>query len=381
MAALATAPPNRSNPIIWRTGRALLVAQLASGGLGALAWVVAARTHAASEVGAAIALVAALTLAGVLGNLGLGSLLIALLPAARRQERPLLVGSAALAAAIAGAAFGSLAALILLLAGGAVAPVVAAAPVAGALLIGSAAWATGVVLDHASIAAGRPGLAILRAVTSGTGRLVALAVAVALGARSASTLVIGWAATMALGTIVTSVALRTTGDLRVRRRVATIAAVPLAQRALRTHHLVNVLGQAPPMALPIVLAACGRPIQAAAFGAAWQMAAVVGLLSPAIATGLFAAASAAPDDLDELTDRARRRVLVVVTGSGLVLAVVGPVLLALLGTDYRVAAPALPILAGGLLFDAAANLEQPGQHLRPELDLLLLARAPHPERW
>jgi len=305
---------------MWRTGRALVAAQLASGGLGVLAWLLAARTHDAAAVGRALAVVGALTWAGLVGNLGLGSLLVDLLPSARRTDRAPLAGAAAVVAAATGAGLGLLVVVGLRVAGGATTATVAGPAGALAVVVGAAAWAAGVVLDHVAIAAARPSGALLRAVTSGTARLAWLGAALALGSRSATALVVGWAAAMALGTAVAATSLAVDGHLSIHRRVTEATAGPLARQGIRTHHVINILGQTPPMALPLVLAAAGRPVQAAAFGAAWQIAAVIGLVSPAVATGLFAAGSADRSRVGALRAQARHRVLVAVAGAAVLLA-------------------------------------------------------------
>lgn len=358
MSAPTARPSNPPIPRMWRTGRALLVAQLLSGGLGAVAWLIAARTHGAAEVGAALAVVGALTWAGLVGNLGLGSLMIGLLPAARRLERPQLAGVSLATAGLAGGALGLLVIAGLALLGGATTATVRSPIVALAVVAGAAAWAVGVVADQVAIATGRPGLAVVRAATSGSGRLVWLAGALALGSRSAGALVAGWSAAMVLGVAVILVALWSTATATWHRRAFVVTAGPLARRAVRTHHVINILGQTPPMALPVVLAAAGRPVQAAAFGAAWQVASIVGLLSPSVATGLFAAGSADRARSGALSAEARQRVLLVVGVAAGALVVAAPHLLGRIGPEYAAeGTAALRILAVGLLADALANLE------------------------
>jgi O-antigen/teichoic acid export membrane protein len=127
---------------------------------------------------------------------------------------------------------------------------------------------------------------------------------------------------------------------------------------MRTHHFVNLFGQTPPMVIPVVVAARAGGAAAAAFGAAWQIAGTVGLLSPAVATGLFAAAGS---DGRALPDRARataRQVALVIGAAGLVLVVAGPRLLAVVGPGYvDRGLPALRLLAVALVADAVTNVE------------------------
>lgn len=349
--------PHPPAPAVWRTGRALFVAQALSGGLGVVAWFLAARTHPAAAVGTALALVAALTWAGLIGNLGLGSLLVGLLPKARRAERATLAGTAAATSTAVGALIGLGVAAVLRLIGGGLADAASHPAVVLALVVGGAGWSAGVVLDHVAVACARPGLTVVRAGIGGVARLLVLGGTLLLGWRTGTALVVGWAAAIALGTAIEAALLWSHHHLAFRLRIAAATWVPLARRGIRTHYGVNVLGQTPPMALPVVLAVAGRPVQAAAFGAAWQIASTVGLLSPAVATGLFAAGTADPRAASDAA-RTRRRLLAVVIPAALVLAALAPDLLALIGPEYvATGTTALRILALGLVADAITNIE------------------------
>jgi O-antigen/teichoic acid export membrane protein len=361
---MATTSPPRgaSTPDVWRTGRALFAAQVASGGLGAVAWLLAARTHAPAEVGAALALVGALSWAGLVGNLGLGSLLVGWLPALRRAERPLISGAAAATAAAVGATLGTTVTLALRGVGGELGLLANRPAVLAALVVGGAAWALGVVADHVAVAVDRPALALGRATVSGAVRLIALIACLLLGSRSAEALVIGWSFAAALGAGVTTVALWARGHLSWNRTTSPAVAGPLVRRSTRTHYGINVLGQSPAMLLPLLLAWRGAPVEAAAFGAAWLLASVVGLLSPAVATGVFAAGAADRANARRVTSSARRQVLATVTGGAVALALLAEPLLSALGPGYGEAAGALRLLAMALVFDAYTNVEV--AHLR-----------------
>jgi O-antigen/teichoic acid export membrane protein len=349
-------------PAVWKTGRALFVAQGASGALGVVAWLIAARTHPASQVGTALGLVGALTWAGLVGNLGLGSLVVGLLPSLRRLERPVVAGAALATASAAGAGLGLLLAALLQLTSGSLAAAAGRPTVILALVLGGGAWAGGVVLDHLSVAVGRPGLAVGRAIASGVGRLLLLAGGLLLGVRSAEALVAGWSVAIVLGSTLAAVVLWGRGALRWAGSSSRAVAGPLARRAMSTHYPINVLGQSPPMLLPIILASRADPVQAAAFGAAWQLASIVGLLSPAVATGIFAAGAADRATARRITVTARAQVLATVTVGAVALVVAAPTLLAAIGAEYEVGAGALRLLAVALVFDAFTNVEV--AHLR-----------------
>ena len=107
MSSAAPPPPNDAVPTVWRTGSALFAGQALAGGLGALAWLIAARTHPAGAVGTAIALVGALTWAGLVGNLGLGSLVVGILPGVRRSDRAGIAGVAVATVTVVGGALAS----------------------------------------------------------------------------------------------------------------------------------------------------------------------------------------------------------------------------------------------------------------------------------
>lgn len=336
------------------------MAQAVSGGLGVIAWFLAARTHPAAAVGTALALVGTLTWAGLVGNLGLGSLLVGLLPRARRTERSAIAGTATATSAAVGALLGLAAALVLRLAGGGLAEAASRPAVVLALVVGGAGWSAGVVLDHVAVACGRPGLTVARAGIGGIARLVVLGATLLVGWRTGTALAVGWSSAIALGTAAEAVALWSHHHLRFHRQIVATTWAPLARRGIQTHYAVNVLGQTPPMALPVLLAVAGRPVQAAAFGAAWQIASTVGLLSPAVATGLFAAgsASAGTDGQPGAAATARRRLLLIVAPAAAALVVLAPQLLALVGPEYvATGTAALRILALGLVADAITNIE------------------------
>jgi len=350
--------PIRPAPTVWRTGRALLAAQLISGALGAAAWFVAARSHPAAAVGTALALVGGVMWAGLVGNLGLGSLLVSVLPAATRLERARLAALAVALATGAGLGLGLAIGAVLALGGTDLADACRNPVVLAALGLGGAAWAAGVVLDHAAVALAKAELALVRGAVSGITRLVLLAAAVAFGSTNAAALVAGWSLAAVAGVVVVTVTLRSCGDLTWDSHLSAVAAGPLARRAVRTHYGINVAGQTPPMALPIVLAAVGASVQAAAFGAAWQLAATVGLVSPAIATGLFAAGAADRAGAPRLARSAGRRTLAAVAVGSLILVVVGPWVLGIVGPTYRAqGTTALIVLAVALLVDAVTNIE------------------------
>lgn len=346
-------------PDVWSTGRALFVSQAVAGGLGALTWALAARTHPASEVGAAIGVVGGLTLAGLLGTLGLGSTLIGALPGVSRRIRPVLAGTGLQVAALAGAAAGSAVVLALLAAaGGRVGGLASEPVVALAVIGGAAAWAAGVAADAVAVVVRRPGLAVLRAAISGGGRLVLLLAAIEADETTADALVIAWGASMALSTGIVALVLWGRGAIAHRPGSLRDRGPDLALSSVRSHFPINLLGQTPPMVLPLLLAVVSRPVEAAAFGAAWQIAAAVGMVSPAVATGLFASGSTQPEALGALARRTRRTTIASVAAAAGALALVGPSVLGLLGPTYQERGTvALWLLAGALVLDAVVNLD------------------------
>jgi O-antigen/teichoic acid export membrane protein len=226
------------------------------------------------------------------------------------------------------------------------------------LAAGGAAWSAGIVVDHVAVALARPHLALARAGVSGTARLAILWLTVALRWESAAALIVGWSAAIVLGTATAALALWSTHQVRFDRAVIRATAGPLARRGVRTHYGVNVLGQTPPMALPVVLAAVGRPVQAAAFGAAWQLTSIVGLVSPAVATGLFARASADRSTLARSAAATRRQTLAIVASSAAAMFVLAPRLLHAIGAEYAaLGTTAVRILCVGLIADALTNIE------------------------
>ncbi len=342
---------------VWRSGTALFVAQATAGGLGALAWLIAARTHSDRSVGAAIALVGAMTWAGLLGNLGLGSTVVSRALDRPRSERAAFAAAAVRLASAAAAAVGLVLGLGLRLGHGALGATAARPAVLASLVFGGAAWAAGVVLDHVAVADGRPSVAVERSLVGGALRLAVLGGCLATGERDAAALVAGWALAMVAGSAVAGVRLRVCGALGPASGAGPGPAA-LARLGLRTHHLVNLFGQTPPMVIPVAVAARAGGEAAAAFGASWQIVGTVGLLSPAVATGLFAAGGADRSRIGERARTTTRQVVLVIGAATVVLVIVGPALLAGIGADYRATGlPALRLLAVALVADAVTNVE------------------------
>lgn len=354
--------PSRPDPHrdVWRTGRALYVAQAVAGALGVAAWLLAARTHPAAEVGLAVALVGALSWAGVAGNLGLGTLLVGDLPLTLRRDQPRLAAVAAAIAALAGASIALAAALALQAFGGSLGAAASQPVVVASLVAGGGAWAAGVVVDHVAVAQAVPQLAVVRSSVSGVSRLGLLGLALAVAPRSAAALVAGWSVACLAGTAVVVALLVRRDQLRWRAPLAQVHGPTLVRRALRTHYGINLAGQAPPLLVPVALALVSTAPQVAGFAAAWQLAAAVGLVSPAVATGLFAAGSATSDAraVGHLARRTRRLTLAAVGLGSSALIVAGPWLLAKVGPAYAaIGSAALAILAVALVVDAITNVE------------------------
>jgi O-antigen/teichoic acid export membrane protein len=349
-----TKQPERA---VWRTGGALFVAQVVSGGLGVLAWLLAAFNYSAQDVGTALALVGALSWAGLIGNLGLGSTVVALWAGDRPSARAALAATAVRVACGAAGALALVVGIGLRYGNGALGEAAAQPWVLASLIVGGAAWAAGVVLDHVAVAGQRAGIAVERSLVSGLSRLALLGVAITMSADGAAALVAGWAAAAVAGSVVAAVRLRVAGLLGPVSDEGPTAPA-LAREGLRTHHIVNLFGQTPPMLLPVVIAARSGGEAAGAFGAAWQIASTVGLLSPAIATGLFAAASAQRDNLANRSKTTTRHLVAIVAVATAVLIVAGPKLLGLVGDEYHDGGTtALRFLAVALIADAVTNVE------------------------
>jgi O-antigen/teichoic acid export membrane protein len=315
--------------------------------LGFAYWALAARLFSQRAVGYGSASVSAMTLLGIVGMLGLGTVLIGELP--RRRPRGGLISAALLTSGAASLVLG----LMFVLA----APHIshhfqnmnstlgqAALFVAGVMLTGAS-----LVFDQATIGLSRGGLQLLRNLAFAAAKLAILpACAIVLHDQVGIGITLSWVAATALSLFL--VALR----LRFAR---TSVLPPPNWRVLRglggtaiAHSWLNLAITVPRSLMPVLVTVIVSPSANAAFYAAWTLSGFLYLVPTHLATVLFAVASADPQKIArKLRFSLRLSVLIGVLGMA-ALGLGAHLALSTFGANYARAAtvPLLLLLAGYL---------------------------------
>jgi O-antigen/teichoic acid export membrane protein len=285
---LITASRRVMNDSLARNSLLIMATTVVNGGLGYVYWMLAARAIPQPLVGNATALISAATALSMIANLGAGHMFIQRLPGsapdlwARIVSGGLLAGCAATAAAAA--------------AGTVLVPMAAAnfgflqRPAGAAALVCAATAITATTLLDNVYVAHRAGHGMfVRNLALALGKIGALAAILAVGAHSAGVVVVSWT----LPTLLVSVATVAAGLGRLRpgarlRLTGLSSELPHLRTALTGHHLINLTQAGPAALLPVLVTARLGPGANAHFYLAWMTASMLFMVSPAVASALYA---------------------------------------------------------------------------------------------
>ncbi|GAA4930255.1 lipopolysaccharide biosynthesis protein [Actinoplanes utahensis] len=392
-----------------RNSLLIMATTVTNGGLGYLYWMLAARAVPPERIGTATAVISAATAVSMIANLGAGHMFIQRLPGSDTATWSRIVGSGLLLASVTTTATATAAALAVPLFSGNFAfltgsggpPALTAAAVAVTLTT---------LLDNLYVAhrAGRGML--IRNLAVALGKIITLFTVLAAGLHGAGAVLLSYVLPtllISLITIATAVRhlrpepsgdLRSTpsgplrpapsgglrrtpsGDLRpmtsghrrpapsghlrhagegagsrMRGWVAGLRAeLPHLGAAVTGHHLINLTQAGPAALLPVLVTARLGADANAHFYLAWMTASMLFMVSPAVASALYAERTNAAA---VSVARAAAVVLAVVGAPTAVLLFAGDRILALFSPGYAVAAgPLLQILVLAALPDAVVNL-------------------------
>ncbi|GLW32816.1 lipopolysaccharide biosynthesis protein [Actinoplanes regularis] len=364
------------NDSLARNSLLIMATTVVNGGLGYLYWMLAARTVAQPQVGTATALISAATALSMIANLGAGHMFIQRLPGAAPDLWSRIVG---------GGLFYGCAATAAAAAAGAVLVPMAAANFgflerpdgAAALICAATAITATTLLDNVYVAHRAGHGMFVRNVGLAAGKILALVAILAAGAHSAGAVVLSWTLPTLLVSAVTIGA--GLGRLRpgVRLRLTGLGAeLPHLRVALTGHHLINLTQAGPAALLPVLVTARLGPGANAHFYLAWMTASMLFMVSPAVASALYA----------ERTNAARaglrRAALVVLSMVGVpaaLLLAAGDRILTMFSAGYAAeGGQLLQILVLAAIPDAITNLAVAHWRSRGEFQLcrrLNLARA------
>ena len=263
--------------------------------LGFVYWWLAARQFLPEAVGFASAAISAMTLLGTLSILGLGTLLLGELARQPGKEASLISAALILVGGV-GACTGILFAIG--------APLISTdfEPLRASIQ-GIALFATGVsltaitlVLDQALIGLLLGPLQLWRNALFATTKLVALfAAALWLSHTMGLTIYATWAGGNAFSLAALAAFIVLKGKGSVRSSVPRWALLGKFKLAALQHHLLNLLLQAPPLILPVLVTVMLSARMNAWFYISWTIAAFVSFIPVALGIVLYATGSAQPD--------------------------------------------------------------------------------------
>ncbi|MEV0897555.1 sugar transporter [Actinoplanes sp. NPDC049802] len=351
---LITAARRLSRDSLARNSLLIMATTVSNGGLGYLYWMLAARTVPPYRIGTATALISAATAVSMIANLGAGHMFIQRLPGSDTGTWSRIVGVGLSAGTVATVAASAATALVIPDLSGNFAFL--SGPAATAALIATAVAITlTTLLDNLYVAHRAGHGMLLRNLAVAGGKLVTLVAVLAAGFHGAVAVLLSWTLPALLICLVTIVA--ALGRLRpgARPRLTGLRTeLPHLRSALTGHHLINLTQAGPAAILPVLVTARLGADANAHFYLAWMTASMLFMVSPAVASALYAERTNAAD---VPVTRAAVVVLAVVGGPAVVLLFAGDLVLGLFSAAYAVeGGPLLRILVLAALPDAVANL-------------------------
>jgi O-antigen/teichoic acid export membrane protein len=339
-----------------------MASTVGTSGLGYLYWMVAARALPRPAIGTATALISAATVVSMIANLGLGHMFIQRLPGvpaaawSRIVSAGLLLGCAATAAA-------AVAAVLVL-------PRLAGnfgflhEPAGAAALVATAvALTASMLLDYVFVAHRASQGMLWRNLALAGGKVVTLFALTGAGFSTASAVVLAW--TLPSLAVTGYTLSRSLPRLRPGYRLAgagLAAELRHVRGSLTGHHLINLAQAGPSAVLPVLVTARLGAADNAHFYMAWMTASVLFMVSPAVASALYAERTTAAGRTNAAgrsasLPRAALVVLVVIGGPAAGLFLAGGGILALFSPAYAAGGGLLlKILILAAIPDAITNL-------------------------
>jgi O-antigen/teichoic acid export membrane protein len=358
----------------------LMASTVVTAGLGYVFWAIAAHAFTRQEVGIGSAVISLCSTAALLTYLGSSAMLIERLPASECSSEwtTVLVRVCLITAGV--TAVVTVAAVPLLLASHDYHFFFSTAPPIVVAVVGAAAWTLVNLLGAAFIAARRAGrLLSIQTLISAAKVLIILPLAAA--GVGAAGIVEAWVASALLGVgvgaawLVPRMGLGRRPGLRPRRRAAVTPEFRLHQyrrprhrrnlappsadsvRHLLGQHLTSVGGAVTPLVLPVLVVLRLGVTLNAYFYITWMMGAVFFMISPSVASAVFAEGVRARSDLRGVVAKALRVIAAMLAPAMAVMIVGGRLILGLFGHSYAAAGYGLLILlAISALPDAVSNV-------------------------
>lgn len=317
-----------------RSAAALFSTSLLTSGLGFLYWAAAARLYDATVVGESATAIAAMSLLAPVAMLGLGTLLIAELPARTERRGELLVAAAGLSAA-AGAVLALLAALLLPESFLGL-PGIGSEPGATALfVVGVSTQVIGLVFDQALLSTLGAGLQLGRNTVFSVAKLAAvIGLALALSSSTSLSVFASWVIGNVVSFVTTVVWVAATQRVRWSRLLPRRGVLAGRGRTAAAHHALNLALSTPYFAMPIVANVTMSSQEAGYLYATWSVAAFVFVLPIALSTALFASGSKFTEDVVPQFRLSLRYSVLACLGATVILLLLGQYVLRVFGPEY-----------------------------------------------
>jgi len=284
------------NQDLLRNGGSLAATTGLTSVFGFVYWIVAAREFNQQAVGYGSAAISVMSLLGIIGMFGLGTMLIGELP--RCKDRGGIM-SATLAASALGSLVLGLGFPLIAEAFGAHFPEISGTPGRLALFaVGVALTAVTLVFDESTIGLLRGGVQLSRNLAMSVIKLAFLPVAaVVLHDAFGVGLLLSWVMGTALSLVPAAIMLRHDGS-RILHRPDWAVLRGLGKTAM-AHNWLNLAIQTPPKIIPVIVTVVVSPSANAAFYVAWMLVNFLFMVPGSLSTVLFAIASAAPELIAE----------------------------------------------------------------------------------
>jgi O-antigen/teichoic acid export membrane protein len=314
---------------------ALILARLASSGLGFLTWLVIARLFAAEQVGLASGLVSAMMLLVQLSLLGVGAAFITLYPRYRERLQHLLDTSLSL---VAGAGILGAGGFILLSGRFFQELSIISQPRYAFLFLGMVLFgAVNTLMDHFSISIRRSDQALARNVLFG---LVAIGTAaifpLVLNMATSVHIIIAWALAGMSAVLL--------GAAQMWQSMSRYLYQPRGDRAMAgqlmaaglPNYLLTLAERAPNWILPILVTELLSPADNAHWYILWMMAWAVYQITISLGQNLFADVTRHPEQVRQAVAYSQRTSLILAGSAGAFLFLFAPLVLSILGREYAV---------------------------------------------
>ncbi|RWE07488.1 MAG: hypothetical protein EOS23_27190 [Mesorhizobium sp.] len=317
---------------------ALAIGTIAAAGLGFVYWWLAARLFPPEVIGKAAALLSVMAFVGLLGEGGLGTLLMGEIVRHPGRDRGLVAAAASI-----GVVLGVGLAVVFVFGdaylnsstesiGGWLQRV--------AFVLGCGLTVLAMMVDQAFVGNLRSTGRMIRQVLFSTFKLLLIACAAAAGHTSSAALLLTWVAGLLASFV--GVDLLTRGGARRLVGAPDFQLLHILRRKVVDHYALDVAVQAPSVIMPYLVLVLLSPTTNAAFVALWMLVSMASLIPAAMATVLFPVIRACPK-------QSRHDVLVSVTASLLFSLVCAVIVFTYSQQILAVFNPAYPEIAGSSL--------------------------------